>query len=379
MSPEGEDRVGPPWARRSTKRPALTLWRALPFVLVSTLVGCQTSSPAVAPIPPGSAAPAVAPPSAPGSPSPSVAPSRSAAASADAGNLPVLQVAYTALTENHLALWIGTNNNLFQQYGTQVQATFIASTPTAFAALLSGDATVLAANSGDLVRAVSKGADVRVIAVVETTTPYKLWVKPGIQAPGDLVGKSVGVSKLGSASYLFAKKMLQAWGIDGQVTIVATGDLSSTRAAYRADAIQGYADTVVNVSALDPTTIQQLGDPGELVHFLEGYVAASAVAYNDENAAEQVLANHLQSQDPQFLQTTYQEFVRSPMADGGMPLDPTPTTAMMQQQIDLQALVDSSFDPGSFNTASLIDASLMDSVKASSMWTQLWPHGLPNA
>lgn len=381
--------------------PRLT-WRILPVAFICAVLGCQSASPAapttlpappsasVGPSPVGSSSAAV----------PVAAPSPSVVAKA--GSLPTLQVAYPEITENRLPLWLGVADGSFPREGVQVQDTFIASTPTSFASLISGDTNVLEANGGDLISAISKGADVKIIGVVELTTPYRLWAQPNIQTPQDLVGKSIGVSKLGSASYVFVSKMLQALGLAGQVTIVPTGDLNSTRAAFQANAIQGYADTPVNVSTLDPSTIHQLGDPGqlgvvaaghfmtvrsdylqshrdELVNFLEGYVVASADAYNNESLAKQVLGSHLQNQAPQFLQATYAEFAQSPEIDGGMPLDPTPTTQLMQQQIDLQALVDTSFDPASLNASSLIDPTLMEAVKASPLWSQLWPSGPPGA
>lgn len=391
-------------ARRWRLPRATTAGRGILVSLAFLLAGCQATPSGV-----GSAPATSVPPLAAASPAASAAlPSPSSLASPAAsqapiaaGNQPTLRVVYTEITSNRLPLWYGVDNGVFDQNGVHVEDTFVASTPNALAALMSGGADVLEASGGDLTSAISKGAQLTVIGTIEQTTNYELVVAPTIKSPQDLVGKSVGVSRLGGNSYVFVKEMMQALGIDGQVTISPTGDLGSTRAAFNSGAVTGYADTPDNLYGVDASTYTTLGDPGqlgvvatghlltvptsylqshrdELTNFMKGYAASVQQAYTDQDQADQVYATHMQQSDPGFAAWVYKFAMRASPADGGLSLDPSPTVAMMSQQVKLEGLIDPSLDTNSIDPASTIDSSIMDQIKATPFWTQLWPNGVPS-
>lgn len=368
---------------------------------------CQTSAPAAtsasasdptsppSTVPASTAAPAAGASSATGAPTP-------------AAPLPTVRAVYTEITENRLPLWLGTDQNIFDTYGTHVESTFIASTPTAVASLLAGDVDVIEASAGDFISAISKGAQLKAIGLVAQGTEYQLWVKPDIQTPQDLAGKRIAVSKLGSASYIWVKAMLDAMHAPSDamhapsdVTLVPTGDTNSSYAAFLSDAVQGYATTPVNRIGEDPSNAHPLGDAAALgvssaghflavksdylqshrdvlVKFLTGYAVATQVSYSNEGLAMQTYAAYLQKTDPDYLKGVFETYVHFPPDQGGMPLDPTPTVDLMQKQIELQEQADTTIQPDQVVATSIEDASLMQEVTASPIWQQLWPTGVPS-
>jgi len=313
---------------------------------------------------------------------------------------PTIHVAYTELTENRIPLWLGIDHQVFDQWGAHVDPTLIASTPNGLAALMSGGVDVLEASAGDLVSSISKGANLKVIGVVGETTGYLLYVKPEINSPSDLAGKKIAVSKLGSNSYLFVKGMLDALHAPADVTLVPSGDFNANFAAFTAGSVDGYATTPVNRIGLDPNSAHPLGEPSALgvsapghflavrgdflqahrdllLAFLKGYTVSTGYTYNRVDWAKQSFQTYLQRDDPVFLQGVFDSYVRYPSRDGGMPLDPTPTLALMKRQIGLQARLDTTVDPDKMDPATIVDATLMEDVKASNAWAEAWPSGVP--
>jgi ABC-type nitrate/sulfonate/bicarbonate transport system substrate-binding protein len=266
--------------------------------------------------------------------------------------------------------------------------------------LIGGEVDVIEASAGDFISAISKGAQLKAIGLVAEATEYVLWVKPDIQTPQDLAGKRVAVSRLGSASYIWVKAMLEAMHAPSDVTLVPTGDTNASYAAFLTDAVQGYATTPVNRIGEDQSNAHPLGDAGALgvtsaghflavkadylqshrdvmVKFLTGYTAATQVGYSNEDLATQSYATHLQKTDPEYLKGVFDTYVHFPAGQGGMPLDPSVTLDLMQKQIQLQRQADSTIQPDEVVATSILDASLMEDVKASPVWRQLWPNGLP--
>lgn len=347
--------------------------RVLPVLVALVLAGCQ----------PG--APQASPPAASGPTQPPVLPVRAA---------------YTEMTENRIQLWVGVDHQVFDQWGSHVDATFIASTPTALAALLAGEVDVLEASAGDLISSINRGANLKVIGVVGETTGYLLWVRPEINTPADLAGKRIAISKLGSNSYLFVKSMLEAMHAPEDVTLVPSGDFNANFAAFLAGSVDGYATTPVNRIGQDPNTAHPLGDPAALgvtasghflvvrsdylqshrdtlVAFLKGYSVATGETYARDDWAKQSFATNLRRDDPVFLQGLVDTYVHYPAGEGGMPIDPTPTLDLMKKQIGVQAKLDPSISPETMDAAGIVDASLMDEVRASPAWQAAWPNGLP--
>ncbi len=114
-----------------------------------------------------------------------------------------------------------------------------------------------------------------------------------------------------------------------------------------------------------------------LLAFLKGYTVSTGYTYNRVDWAKQSFQTYLQRDDPVFLQGVFDSYVRYPSRDGGMPLDPTPTLALMKRQIGLQARLDTTVDPDKMDPATIVDATLMEDVKASNAWAEAWPSGVP--
>ena len=86
------------------------------------------------------------------------------------------------------------------------------------------------------------GADLVMVACYLNSLPYELVVNEAIKSAEDLKGKSIGISRLGSASDVAARALIRGLGLepDKQVPIMQVGGSSERAAAFRVGRIAGF-------------------------------------------------------------------------------------------------------------------------------------------
>jgi ABC-type nitrate/sulfonate/bicarbonate transport system substrate-binding protein len=313
--------------------------------------------------------------------------------------LPELTVTYSSQTGNRAPLWIGVDKGFFVKNGVKVTLRYVSGSATSLAALIGGHTDIFEGSCGHTLAAIAKGSPLRIIGFAEYTIPYQLYVDPNIRQPEQLIGKNVAVIEKGDSSYLFVERMLKAMHLLGKVHLVPTGSQSGEFAAFVAHEVVGLPNTPATMTKLKDGTYRALGDPAKygitgdanamvvsaaylkthrqvLVDFLKGYTEALAYAYAHPRYVERLYAQVLHTSS-RFNQATYQEFFQTSPADGGLPPNPTPTVALVRQQMAVEQAAQPSFHSTAIHAQKIIDASLMQAVSASPLWKQIWPHGLP--
>jgi NitT/TauT family transport system substrate-binding protein len=119
---------------------------------------------------------------------------------------------------------------------------FISSTTTSVTSLLAGDVHVANASGGAIASAAVAGAQIVLVACYLNSLPYELVVSETIKSAEDLKGKSIGISRLGSASDVAARALLRSLNLepDKQVPIMQVGGSSERAAAFRTGRIAGF-------------------------------------------------------------------------------------------------------------------------------------------
>jgi NitT/TauT family transport system substrate-binding protein len=123
-----------------------------------------------------------------------------------------------------------------------VDLLFIQSTTTNVSSLLAGDVQVANASGGAVASAVVAGADLVMVSCYLNSLPYELVVSEKIKTAEDLKGKSIGISRLGSASDVAARALIRGLGLepDKQVPIIQVGGSSERAAAFSVGRIAGF-------------------------------------------------------------------------------------------------------------------------------------------
>jgi NitT/TauT family transport system substrate-binding protein len=153
-----------------------------------------------------------------------------------------IRLAHSALETSNAVWFLAQDRGLYKKHGLEADLLFIPSTTTSVASLLAGDVHVANASGGGVASAVVAGADLVMVACYLNSLPYELVVAETIKSAEDLKGKSVGISRLGSASDVAARALIRGLGLepDKQVPIMQVGGSSERAAAFRAGRIAGF-------------------------------------------------------------------------------------------------------------------------------------------
>jgi NitT/TauT family transport system substrate-binding protein len=108
--------------------------------------------------------------------------------------------------------------------------------------LVSGDIQVANSSGGAVASAVVAGANLVMTACYINTLPYELVVQESVKSVEDLRGKSVGISRVGSASDVAARVLIKGLGLEPvkDVPIMQVGGPSERAAAFRTGKIIGF-------------------------------------------------------------------------------------------------------------------------------------------
>jgi NitT/TauT family transport system substrate-binding protein len=108
--------------------------------------------------------------------------------------------------------------------------------------VVSGDIQVANTSGGAVASAVVGGAHLIMTACYINTLPYELVVQENVKTAEDLRGKSVGISRVGSASDVAARVLIKGLGLEPvkDVPIIQVGGPSERAAAFRTARIVGF-------------------------------------------------------------------------------------------------------------------------------------------
>jgi ABC-type nitrate/sulfonate/bicarbonate transport system substrate-binding protein len=131
---------------------------------------------------------------------------------------------------------------LYRKHGLDVELVFIQSSTMSVSTVVSGDIDVANTSGGAVASAVAGGANLVMTACYINTLPYELVVQESVKSVEDLRGKSVGISRVGSASDVAARVLIKGLGLEPvkDVPILQVGGPTERAAAFRTGRIVGF-------------------------------------------------------------------------------------------------------------------------------------------
>ncbi len=300
---------------------------------------------------------------------------------------------FTPISAASLPWWIAKESHFYEKYGLDVDMIYVGASPVIVQAMLGGQAGVGAGGGPPLVANILQGGDV---VEVTTTVPYaiqSLIVKPEIRTPADLVGKTIGISRLGAIPHYTLQAIVKLHNVQG-IKIVQTGTTTQAITSLSQGLVDGIITSAPFTFRLMKDGYRELVGPKEFkkagVQFLiQGLVARKSFAarnrevvigmikatmegtkqiFVNEKHAKAVLAKYTRQTDPEILDRTYkfalEIFVK----------DPTVTAASIQpivQQSTEFNVVDAKLAANTPISA-YYDNSYIDEIKQSGFFTQLW-------
>jgi ABC-type nitrate/sulfonate/bicarbonate transport system substrate-binding protein len=148
-------------------------------------------------------------------------------AQAAAGKRPLVKIIYSALTASNAPVWIGSDQNLYEKYGLDVQVVH-GRGASPIQALAGGTVELGHFAGASVVAANLSGSDLVFVGAQSNYVVLSMWTKKdsSIKTLSDLVGKTIGVSAPGSATHTIARLSLRKAGVsDKDVKFVHHGAL----------------------------------------------------------------------------------------------------------------------------------------------------------
>jgi ABC-type nitrate/sulfonate/bicarbonate transport system substrate-binding protein/LysM repeat protein len=247
-----------------------------------------------------------------------------------------INVAYSSISGNVSPLWVTQDKGFFRKYGMDVQTILIESGTTTAQALVAGDISFASVAGPAAIQSNLRGADVVIVAGVINTLTFQLYTEKGITRPDQFKGKSLGVTRYGSATDFAVRYALEKYGLDTnkEVAILQLGNQPAQLAALEAGKIQGAmlsAPTSLRAKKLGfpmLADLQMLGleyqhtsiatsralirSKPELVRdFMRAYIEGIHYAKTHRKETVDVLAKYLRTDDKEVLDDTYESIIQT--------------------------------------------------------------------
>lgn len=288
-----------------------------------------------------------------------------------------INVAYSSISGNISPLWVTQDKGFFRKYGLEVQAILIESGTTTAQALVAGDISFASVAGPAVIQSNLRGADVVIIAGVLNTLVFQLYTDKGMTRPDQFKGKSVSVTRFGSATDFAIRYALEKYGLDvnKDVTILQLGNNPAQLAALEAGRVQGAMlsmPTSLRAKKMGfpmMADLQMLGleyqhtsiatskaliksKPDLVRDFMRAYIEGIHYAKTHRKETLDVLAKYLRVDDKDILDETYETIIGTLVPEKPYPTlkgiqtilrelgakDPAARSARPEQFVDLSIM-----------------------------------------
>lgn len=153
-----------------------------------------------------------------------------------------VKIAYSSADASNAVWFTALDAGFYRKHGLDVELIFIQSSTLSVSTVVSGDIQVANTSGGAVASAAAGGASLVMTACYINTLPYELVVQESIKSVEDLRGKSIGISRVGSASDVAARVLIRGLGLEPvrDVPIIQVGGPGERAAAFRTGRIAGF-------------------------------------------------------------------------------------------------------------------------------------------
>jgi ABC-type nitrate/sulfonate/bicarbonate transport system substrate-binding protein len=160
-----------------------------------------------------------------------------------------IKLAYSSTDTINQVWTIAQDAGFYKKHGLDVDLVYIGSTTIGISAIMAQDIHVGNAAGSGVANAAVRGADTVSAGCVINVLAYELVVLDSIKSAEDLKGKSIGISRFGSASDVAARELLKGLNLRPMedVKILQIGGASERAAGFSRGIIAGFPSPPGNV------------------------------------------------------------------------------------------------------------------------------------
>jgi NitT/TauT family transport system substrate-binding protein len=298
---------------------------------------------------------------------------------ASAGPNTKLVVGLSQVIAQFLPAWVAKDAGIYQRHGLDVdQRTSVAT--TIMASMLSGELNLAITGGPETLNATANGADLVIAGNIAPVAALKFVVPNSITSKEGLVGKKIGITRLGSTTHSNSRELFQKIGLDPDkdVAYVQLDTSPAEAAALISGQIQGALLAPPENTKLESQGFHVLYDLSEMkfpatgqliviprawlnAHhdtaqaFVDSLMDAMTYIHQNKPAAVASLKTGMKLDDPAALSNVYDYFVSSVLA-------PVPYAQPDQLANDLEVVQQSTGKLKGFDLSTIIDNSLVKSA-----------------
>jgi NitT/TauT family transport system substrate-binding protein len=124
-----------------------------------------------------------------------------------------VRINWTAVTGAQSGIFMAQQENLFKKNGLDVELIHIPSSSRGIQAILAGEIAFSFMDGSNAAQAILKGANLALVAGATNRQVFSLMAKPEIKRIGDLKGKKIGITRVGSSTHTSALFALGSAGL----------------------------------------------------------------------------------------------------------------------------------------------------------------------
>jgi len=160
-----------------------------------------------------------------------------------------IKLAYSSTDTINQVWTIAQDAGFYKKNGLDVDLVYIGSTTIGISAIVAQDIQVGNAAGSGVANSAVRGADTVSVGCVINVLAYELVVLDSIKSAEDLKGKSIGISRFGSASDVAARELLKGLNLRPMedVKILQIGGASERAAGFSRGIIAGFPSPPGNV------------------------------------------------------------------------------------------------------------------------------------
>ena len=186
-----------------------------------------------------------------------------------AGAQDKIRIGLSSISATSGSLWIAEEKGLFKKHGIDVEAIVIGGgAARVVSSLISGEIQFSVGGGDAVIRADLRGADGVLAAAPMKTGLQRLVVRPEIKTPADLKGKTIAVTRFGSASHWALQLFLRKWGMRAEdIKTLQLGSSPAMFASLEKSGVDGAVFTIPTFFVAEERGYRILADPVDMEIF----------------------------------------------------------------------------------------------------------------
>jgi ABC-type nitrate/sulfonate/bicarbonate transport system substrate-binding protein len=244
-----------------------------------------------------------------------------------------VRVNWSAMAGGQSGFWVAHEDGIFKKNGLDVELLHIPSSSRAIQTMLAGEIAISYLDPRNTIEANFRGASVALLAGVTNRFTFSLMARPEIKRVGDLKGKKIGVTRIGSSTHTASLYALSQAGLkpsDYQIlplfevpnilTALMAGQIDagliSPPTTFRGR--KAGLTELVNLGREGPEFASvAIGSPRSYIkaneetvrRVVRSYVEAIYRFKTSKEIGLKVLQKYTRVQDPEILEATYIEYL----------------------------------------------------------------------